>query len=175
MDPILDSLSRLTLEQSLYLAGAVLLFVLLFYLRASYREKVRKVIAFESPKGQVQISQKAVVDLIRRVCAQLPEVEKCQPHLKFRGKTLHIEVNIHLRADRRLGDIKMLLDEQITQVLRDRIGLEHLGKINVVITRLIGEPPLHAASSPPAAKPPAGYDEEEDEEEELREDRAEGV
>lgn len=167
MNPVLDSLNRLSLEQSLYIAGGCLILLLLLYLRASYREKVRKVVAFESGKGQVQISQKAVIDLIRRVCLQVTEVEKCHPHLKFRGKTLHLEVHIQLRAERRLGDIKILLDEQITRVLQDRIGLEHLGKINVVITRLIGEPPLLTATpkgrTPPSSgNLPSDFEEEEE-------------
>lgn len=126
------SIEQLNQPQYLYMAAAVLLLasVLIFLLR----RQPRNVVAYCTENGQVMVSRHAIVELVQTSCEQLKDVSKPKVKIRIRGKTAHFEVRIKLQSGGRMREIEHTLQNHLRRALTENLGIESLGRINIVAT-----------------------------------------
>jgi uncharacterized alkaline shock family protein YloU len=93
-----------------------------------------RLLAFNNPTGRVLVSRGAIKGLIARTCNTVEGVAHPQSRIGTRGGKLRVRVYIQLRGNTRLTDISMLLQEKLDMALRQNLGMEKIGRIDVVVT-----------------------------------------
>jgi len=160
-----EDLNYLAREPYLFLGIAALGLLILWLL---YRIRPRrKIKAFKGDTGAVEISKHALLELVRSACEQMPEVRKPSIRIRPRRK-LNLAVRIRVDGSARLRDTASFLQNHIKDALENNLGVENLGKIEVMVTGIRttapktvdlnqrGEKPAESAqekTSPPASKP----------------------
>ena len=128
----IELLNLLTEPTYLYAAGAIFAFALFLILLV--RRQPNKIVAYRTENGRVMVCRSAIVELIRTSCEQLDDVAKPSVKIKVKGKTTHFDVRIQLMSGGRLRDIEQTLQTHLRQNLTENLGIENLGKINIVAT-----------------------------------------
>ncbi|MFQ3226309.1 MAG: hypothetical protein ACI8Z5_002581 [Lentimonas sp.] len=129
---ISDILRHLSEPTYIYAAGATL--ALALFLMLLVRRQPKKIVAYRTENGCVMVSRPAIVELIRTSCEQLNDITKPSVRIKVKGKTTHFDVRIQLMSGGRLRDIEQTLQKHLRQNLTENLGIENLGKINIVAT-----------------------------------------
>jgi hypothetical protein len=129
---ITDSLKHLSQPEYLYIAGAVL--ALLFVLILIVRRQPRNVTAYATENGRVMVSRSAIVELVQTSCEQIKEVAKPQVRIQVKSKKTHFEVRLKLQSGANLRKIEEVLQAHLRKALTENLGIENLGRINVVAT-----------------------------------------
>ena len=93
-----------------------------------------RLLAFNNPTGRVLVSQGAIKGLILRICSTIDGIGHPQSRIRTSGGKLRVRVYIQLRGNTRLSDIAALLQEKLDLALRQNLGIEKIGKIDVVVT-----------------------------------------
>ena len=115
-----------------YALGALAVLTILFLLLR--RAQPKKVVAYVTESGRVMVSRSAIVELVQTSCSQLEEVSKPSVKIKVKGKTTHCQVHIKLTAGGRLRDIEQTLQSHLRTALTENLGIENLGKIDIIAT-----------------------------------------
>lgn len=116
----------------LYAIAAVVL--LLFVVVLLRKRQPKQVVAYTTESGSVTVSRSAIVDLVQSSCAQLEAVYKPSVKIKVKGRTTHFKVQLKLASGGRLRDIEHTLQAHLRNSLSENLGIEHLGKIDIVAT-----------------------------------------
>jgi hypothetical protein len=127
-----DALQHLTQTEFLYLGGAIL--VLAFLLVLLVRRQPRNVVAYATENGRVMVSRHAIIELVQTSCEQLEDVSKPLVKIEVKGQTTHFEVRIKLLSGGRLREIEQTLQNHLRKALTENLGIESLGRINIVAT-----------------------------------------
>jgi hypothetical protein len=93
-----------------------------------------RLLAFNTPTGRVLVSRTAIKGLIARTCCGVEGVSHPQSRIRTHGGRLRVRVYIQLRGNTRLGDVSTLLQERLDLALRQNLGIEKIGKIDVIVT-----------------------------------------
>lgn len=129
---ITEALRHLEQPVNLYIAGAALVLALTLLLLR--RRQPRSVVAYSTENGRVLVSRSAIVELVRTSCAQLNDISKPHVAIRTKGKLTHFEVRIKLMSGGRLKTIEQTLQKHLRHALTENLGIENLGKINIVAT-----------------------------------------
>jgi hypothetical protein len=129
---ITETLNHLAEPMYHYAAGAVL--ALALFLILLVRRQPKKIVAYRTENGRVMVCRSAIVELIRTSCEQLDDVAKPSVKINVKGKYTHFDVRIQLMSGGRLRDIEETLQTHLRQNLTENLGIENLGKINIVAT-----------------------------------------
>lgn len=153
---ISDALQHLSQTQYLYIGAAAI--VLSFLLILRLRRQPKQIVAYVTENGRVMVSRSAIVELVRTTCDQLQVVSKPQVKMRIKGKTSHFDIAIKLKNSGQLRQVEQALQTHLRQALTENLGIEHLGKINIIATgfkssRLELSSPVNAALLAPAAAP----------------------
>ena len=84
--------------------------------------------------GVVSVSRSAFNDLIYGVCSQVKMAGHPSIRLRARRGKVYLRVKLRLYTDQSLSDISVYLQDQITQALKDNLGVERIGAIDVCVT-----------------------------------------
>lgn len=93
-----------------------------------------RLLAFNNPTGRVLVSRGAIKGLIARTCNSFDGISHPQSRIRTSGGKLRVRVYIQLRGNTRLSDIAALLQDRLDLALRQNLGIERIGKIDVVVT-----------------------------------------
>lgn len=126
------ALEHLSQPQYLYMGAASLLFALVLILLV--RRQPKNVVAYTTDNGQVMVSRHAIIELVQTSCEQLKDVSKPQVKIRVKGRKAHFEVRIKLQSGGRLRDIEQTLQAHLRRALTENLGIESLGRINIVAT-----------------------------------------
>lgn len=120
--------------------GALLVVLLvLWYLVRKIRQP-RELLAFRTERGEVTVVRRAIAELIQKAAARTPGVYRCKSRIRKRGDKLRIRLNVQLRANHDLREVERRLEHQISEMLGYSLGFSSIGRIDMRITRIVGEP-----------------------------------
>lgn len=146
---ITETLQYLSEPAYLYTGGGVLVLTLLLILLK--RRQPKNVVAYSTENGRVMVSRSAIVELVRTSCEQLNHVSKPSVKIKVKGRHTHFNVCLKLTSGGRLRDIEQALQTHLRQELAESLGIENLGKINIIATGLkSGKMELRTPAEAPA-------------------------
>ena len=120
----------------LILLGVVLIVLIILFLKLSKNN----LLVFDNEDGKVEISKAAIQEIIQRTCEQFVEVGRARGEISKKKGQINIKVRLKLRVKTRLQDISNELQNQITRAIRDDLGIENLGVVNVVVEGFLSEP-----------------------------------
>lgn len=126
------ALEHLTQTNYLYISAAAL--VLAFLLFLLLRRMPTKVTAYSTDNGDVMVSRSAIVELVQTSCEQIKEVSKPQVRMSAKGNKTHFEVRLKLASGGQLRSIEETLQSHLRRALTENLGIEKLGRINIVAT-----------------------------------------
>ena len=129
---ISDKIQALSATEIAYICIAVL--VVLAFLLYLIRRQPKKVVAYSTDNGRVMVSRQAIVELVRTSCEQLQDVSRPQVKINVKGSTTHFEIRIKLLSGGRLRNIEKTLQSHLRKALTDNLGIENLGRINIIAT-----------------------------------------
>ena len=127
-----DAIQQLPQPEFAYTCVAVL--VLLFLLMLLVRRQPKNVVAYTTDSGRVMVSRHAIVELVQTSCEQIQDLSKPQVKITIKGRTTHFEIRIKLLSGGRLRQIEQTLQSHLRQALTENLGIENLGRINIVAT-----------------------------------------
>lgn len=122
------------LTQVEYLYAAAALLVLAFLLFLLIRRQPKHVKAYSTDNGEVMVSRSAIVELVQTSCEQIKEVSKPQVRMRVKGGKKHFEVRLKLASGGQLRSIESMLQAHLRKALSENLGIENLGRINIVAT-----------------------------------------
>lgn len=126
---VIEHLSR---TEYLYLGAAAI--VLAFLLLLLVRRQPKQIVAYSTDEGQVYVARSAIRELVQSACEQLEGVSKPHTRIIIRGSRAHFEVKVKLVGTCRLRDIESTLQRHMRTALSENLGIEKLGRINVIAT-----------------------------------------
>ena len=132
-----DALQHLTRPEFLYVTGAILMLAIILVLLI--RRQPKNIVAYTTDNGSVMVSRHAIIELVQNSCEQLEEVSKPLVKIMVKGQITHFEVRIVLLSGGRLREIEQTLQTHLREALTENLGIESLGRINIVATGFKGE------------------------------------
>jgi hypothetical protein len=165
------------LPQPEFLYMCIATVVLLFLLILLLRRQPKNVVAYTTENGRVMVSRHAITELVQTSCEQMQDVSKPQVKIKVKGKTTHFEIRIKLLSGGRLRQIEETLQTHLRKALTENLGIESLGRINIIATgfksgRIESKLPSKAMTTP-ALEADEAYNTETDLDNESPTDEAE--
>ena len=126
-----NALQHLTRPEFLYVGGAILILAIILVLLIRRQPKN---VAYTTDNGSVMVSRHAIIELVQTSCEQLEDVSKPLVKIKVKGQITHFEVRIVLLSGGRLREIEQTLQTHLREALTENLGIESLGRINIVAT-----------------------------------------
>lgn len=127
-----DLLKELPQPEFLYMSLAAL--ALLVLLWALVRRQPKNVVAYSTESGRVMVSRQAIVELVQSSCEQLQDVSKPKVKISVRGRSTHFEIRLKLLSGGSLRHIEQTLQTHLRHTLTENLGIENLGRINILAT-----------------------------------------
>jgi len=84
--------------------------------------------------GRVQVSRGAIKGLILRTCHSIEGISHPSARIYTRGGKLRLRVYVQLRGAALLSEVTPLLQENLESTLRVNLGLDRIGRIDVIVT-----------------------------------------
>lgn len=139
------------------LGGALAAFLLLVALR-KIKGAYRPIKLFDNRAGVVEVSRKALDELVQSVCYSLGALNRPDVKIYTRRGRLCMNVSLKLESGQSLTDATSEIQTALTSAFREHLGVEKLGRIDVRVTGFKG------LIYKPAAKflPPANLDDDSD-------------
>lgn len=139
------------------LGGALATFLLFVALR-KIKGAYRPIKLFDNRAGVVEVSRKALDELVQSVCYSLGALNRPDVKIYTRRGRLCMNVSLKLESGQSLTDATSEIQTALTSAFREHLGVEKLGRIDVRVTGFKG------LIYKPAAKflPPANLDDDSD-------------
>lgn len=132
MEEATAALEYLAQPEYLYIGIAVV--VLAFVLFLLIRRQPKNVTAYTTENGQVMVSRSAIIELVQTSCEQIKEITKPHVRINSKGGKTDFEVRLKLASGGQLRSIEETLQAHLRKALTENLGIEKLGRINIVAT-----------------------------------------
>ena len=134
MDIISKYFSEYGIESFLliYLVLIIVFFIFLFLLNSLiifFRDP--SILAYKTSNGDVEVSKNAVKDLILSVCNNENGIIKANAIIK-NYKNLNLKIKIQINNKSNLRIIEENLQKKIRETLIENLGIEKVGRINII-------------------------------------------
>lgn len=132
--------------------AALVLLVIIRKAKAAYRP----IKLFDNRAGVVEVSRKALDELVQSVCYSLGALNRPDVKIYTRRRRLCMNVALKLESGQSLTDATAQIQTALTSAFREHLGVEKLGRIDVRVTGFKG------LIYKPASKflPPANVDDD---------------
>ena len=113
-----------------FLGIALAAFILLIILRKvkNYRKPIK---LFDNRVGVVEVSRKALDELVQSVCYSLGALNRPDVDIYTRRGRLCMSVSLKLESGQKLTDATAEIQSALTSAFREHLGVEKLGRIDV--------------------------------------------
>ena len=135
------------------LIGIFVVFVLLIIgLGRIVKKPPARLTAFSSDTGSVQVSRKALQDLIKQACLKDEATLTARPTVKIKGSKIDTNVDLRLASPSNLKQTSERLQNRISELLRKSLNFDQIGKIEIVVSSfgksdVDEEPPTEASAT----------------------------
>ena len=120
---------------------AALIVILFGWLVMRCKRRKRIIPAFQNEFGQVEVSRRAIYELIKNICAQTDSVSRVRTRVWRHRGVIKIELRLRLQnGNSRLSEVAADFQDRLTKALREYLSIENVGSINVLITDVKSAP-----------------------------------
>ncbi|MDD5044532.1 MAG: alkaline shock response membrane anchor protein AmaP [Candidatus Omnitrophica bacterium] len=96
-----------------------------------------RTIAFNSPSGRVTVALSAVEDLIKRMCASIPEVKELRPYVIAGKRGIEIDLKVILRSEINIPELTTRLQDMIKNRLQDILGIDEQIVVRIHVAKIV--------------------------------------
>lgn len=114
--------------------------ILLLFFWLQIRKRRRTIKLFKSQSGQVTVLRSALESLIKKICIDLTPSSNPKVYIRVKNSKLFIKVKLYLFTHQHLENTSIALQEKITKVLNENLGLEQVAAINILVAGFINDP-----------------------------------
>ncbi|MFP4166660.1 MAG: alkaline shock response membrane anchor protein AmaP [Opitutales bacterium] len=126
-----NTFKYLVMPPYLYVGIAVIVLVLCYL--CLRRRQPRSILAYTTEQGRLTVSRSAIVELVRSACEQLDHIaRRPKVRIRLRGRSVDFEIRIKLAEGGKLKDVEQTLQRHLRRELTQNLGIENLGRIDVV-------------------------------------------
>lgn len=118
-------------------AGALAALALLIIIR-KIKKAFRPIKLFDNRAGVVEVSRKALDELVQSVCYSLGALNRPDVKITSRRGRLSMKVSLKLESGQSLTDATSEIQTALTSAFREHLGVEKLGRIDVRVTGFKG-------------------------------------
>lgn len=102
---------------------------------------------FKNETGKISVIQNALIDLIKKICAEVIPDSKPNVSLSIKKNKLNIKIKIKIHENQHIEKLTTILQKALQQMLKDTLGIENIDTINILITGFIKEQDQSLSSS----------------------------
>ena len=96
--------------------------------------KSPRVVAYRTKKGIVQVSCGAISDLVQSICKKDSHISQLKTKIISKRKNLNIQIRLRIESGSHLKSIEETLQSEIREALRESLGIENIGFIDIIAT-----------------------------------------
>ena len=115
------------------LLGIALALALLVVVSRKIRKRFRPIKLFNNKVGEVEVSRKALNELVQSVCFSLGALNRPDVEIFQRRGKLCMTVSLKLESGQKLTEATGEIQTALTTAFREHLGVEKLGKIDVKV------------------------------------------
>ena len=119
--------------------GALMLFSVLMRWLGLLSRSREKFVDYDSGKGSVGISTRAIRDFVERVGSDFAAVKGIESRLSPSRKGIDLSLKVKVQAGTRIPELSELMQQQIREQLQESLGLEKIGRIAIHVQEIVGE------------------------------------
>ena len=138
IDTLLNLLSKLGITNLFlaYLILAVCAFIVLLIILNWFTSlfKSPRLIAYKTEKGMVQVNCGAISDLVQSICKKDIHISQLKTKIISKRKNLNIQIRLRIESGSHLKSIEETLQIEIREALRESLGIENIGFIDIIAT-----------------------------------------
>lgn len=110
----------------------ILLLITLYWLKFLFKKP--RLLAYKTDKGIVQVNTGAISDLVQSVCKKDSDISQLKTKIIPKRKNLNIQIHLRIDSGSCLKSIEETLQSEIRGALRQGLGIENIGFINIIAT-----------------------------------------
>ncbi len=119
-------------------ALTIFVLALILWVWGRLRRRYGAISLFNNEAGRVRVTRRALTDLVHSACFQVGAVERPKLKFKIKRRKLYIQLCMKLQSNQRLADLSTSLQDRLSESLRDNLGVDRLGRIDILITGFRG-------------------------------------
>lgn len=112
---------------------------LIFGLRLVFKRPPTHLTAFSGEAGSVQVSRKALQDLVKAACLLNESVEAARPVIQFKNNKITTRIELRLANPQDLKAVCETVQQQITSLLHKSLSFDQIGDIQIVVKSFSSE------------------------------------
>lgn len=113
--------------------------LLLFYSLHCIRSRRKVIYLFDSASGQITVSRGAILSLIQKICIDMGVYKVPKICVKTKDNRLYLKIKLKLFSHQKLGNLSLSVQDKIEATLRDNLGMEGSGKIDIQVTGFVNQ------------------------------------
>lgn len=126
----------------IYILGAALL----FWAFIRIRRRFQTIRVFRTEEGSVEVSKRALLGVVYNACTSVGTLSRPSVELIQKGGKIHILVKVVLKSGEHLTNLSVQIQSAIRDGLKDCLGIENIGRINVLMRGFKAEPKTFSSS-----------------------------
>lgn len=119
--------------------AATALVFLIFGLRLIFKKPPTHLTAFSGEAGSVQVSRKALQDLVKAACLLNEPVEAARPVIQVKNNKITARIELRLATPQELKAVCETVQQQITSLLQKSLSFDQIGEIQIVVKSFSSE------------------------------------
>lgn len=112
---------------------AIGVLAVLLVIIVSVRRNFAPIKLFNNSAGWVTVTPKALDELVQSVCYSMGSLNRPSVSVHSKRGRLWMTVSLKLEMGQKLSEVSSSIQEELTNALRDHLGVEKLGRIDVRI------------------------------------------
>ena len=136
---------------ALYVAAIVIALAVYLILKISHRRN-QSIRVFDNQAGHVDVSNRALFELIHSACKQISSVYKPRICFKTSRAKLTISIKFKLEEGVYLSDTSAMLQTKIKDTLREMLNIEKTILVNTMVTGFLSKSKTKTAQNTPAVE-----------------------
>ncbi|MDR2200900.1 MAG: hypothetical protein LBN94_02200 [Puniceicoccales bacterium] len=111
-------------------------FLLLLLLSFLYRRKCRGLLRINgTDRGFIFLKRKILKNIVKDICKQL--IPECKPYVTIGTSHRKINLWIRLSCPRLMRTLCVKLQQEITRILQEEVGIGNLGSLHIVVGKIL--------------------------------------
>ncbi len=112
---------------------AIILLLAFLIIYRFIRKRFAPIKLFNNTAGVVMVTPKALNELVQSVCYSMGALNRPSVKIRVRRGRLSLTITLKLEMGQKLSEVSAAIQEEMTNALREHLGVEKLGSINVKI------------------------------------------
>lgn len=120
--------------------GVVLFIGIAYVLWLFIKCRNKPIQVFINEAGIVEVSRSAFVDIVCSACAHLGIDDRPKVRCKVTQGVIHLKIHLRLlKSEQSLNDLSAQLQSYLKQVLKEKLGIDEVGRIDIKVTHITSD------------------------------------